>query len=124
LVANDNFSSSVYVSPQNWQGETKSIVNFAESWSLLWKQKNEKFEAFLKADANLSSLSRKLLYVWDGNHRLQAWLPCINSIHPNDVDWHVSIHSFVLDTTCKLVELLIAMTNLNKYVKIKPKLDA
>jgi hypothetical protein len=100
------------------------MANFAESWSLHWKQKNEEFEAFLKANVNLSSLFGKLLYVWDGNHRLQTWLPCINSIHPNDVDWHVSVRNFVLDTTCELVELLITMTNLNKYVKIKPKRDA
>ncbi len=77
-----------------------------------------------RQSANLSSLFGKVLYVWDNNHRVQAWLPCINSIHPNDVDWHVSVHSFVLDTTCELVELLTAMTNLNKYVKIKPKHDA
>jgi hypothetical protein len=62
-IANDYFSSNVYVSPQNWQGETKFMANFAKSWSLLWKQKNEEFETFLKADANMSSLSRKLLYV-------------------------------------------------------------
>jgi len=43
------------------------MANFAEFWSFHWKQKNEKFEAFLKADANLSSLFGKL-YVWDGNH--------------------------------------------------------
>ncbi len=98
MVANDNFSFSVYVSPQNWQGETKSMANFEKSWSLLWKQKNEEFEAFLKADAKLSFLSRKLLYVWDDNHRLQAWLPCINSIHLNDVDWYVYVHDFVFDT--------------------------
>jgi len=28
-----------YVSPQNWQGETKSMANFANPQSLLWKQK-------------------------------------------------------------------------------------
>lgn len=99
------------------------MVNFEESWSLLWKQNNEEFEAFFKVNAKLSSLSRKLLYVWDGNHRLQAWLPCINSVHLNDVDRHVSVHDFVLDTTCKLVELLTTMTNLNEYVRIKPERD-
>jgi hypothetical protein len=49
------------------------------------------------------------------------WLPCINSIHSDDVEWHVYVDNFVLDTTCKLVELLTTiLTNLNKYVKIKP----
>jgi hypothetical protein len=61
-----------------------------------------------------------MFYVLDNNHRLQTWLPCINSIHSDDVEWHVYVDSFVLDTTCELVELLTTMTNLNKYVKIKP----
>jgi hypothetical protein len=60
LVANDNFSSSVYVSPQNWQGETKFMANFRKSWSLLWKQKNEEFEAFLKAKCQL------VIFIWKG----------------------------------------------------------
>jgi len=68
----------------------------------------------------MSSLFGNMFYVWDNNHRLQTWLPCINSIHPNDVESHVYVNSFVLDTTCELVELLTTMTNLNKYVKIKP----
>jgi hypothetical protein len=35
-----------------------------------------------------------------------------------------SMDSFVLDTTCGLVEILITIIDFNKYVKIKPKGDA
>jgi hypothetical protein len=62
-----------------------------------WKEKNEKIEAFLKLDANLSSLFRKMFHVWDGKHRLQAWFPYINSVHSNDVDEHVFVDNFGLD---------------------------
>ncbi len=79
-----------YVSPQNWQGETKSMAKVLESRSLPWMQNNEDFEEFLKVDANLSSLCGKMFHVWDDNHRFQAWLPYINSIHSNDVEWHFS----------------------------------
>lgn len=39
-----------YVSPQNRQGKTEPMINFVDSWSLLWKEKNEQFEAVLKVD--------------------------------------------------------------------------
>ncbi len=52
-----------YVSPQNWQGETKSTAKVLESQNLPWMQNNEDFEEFLKVDANLSSLCGKTFHV-------------------------------------------------------------
>ncbi len=58
--------------------------------------------------------------MWDGNHRLQVWLPYINHLHNDEPSWHISIDSIVLDTSHDgLVELLTTMTELNKYV-LKP----
>ncbi len=86
-----------YVYQQNWQGKIKSMAKFVNSWNPLQKEKNEKIEAFLKPDANLSSLFRKMFHIWDGKHRLQAWFPYINLVHLNDVDEHVFVDNFVLD---------------------------
>lgn len=55
---------------------------------------------------------------------LRAWLPYINLVQQNDVNWHVYVNNFVLHTTCKLIELLAIMVDLNKYVNIKPRGDA
>jgi hypothetical protein len=41
---------------------------------------NEKFESFLVVNLDLKSLFRGMFFVWDGNHRLQAWLPYINHL--------------------------------------------
>jgi hypothetical protein len=56
------------------------------------------------------------VFVWDGNHKLQAWLPYFNRLHNDEPSWHIFIDSIVLDTSHGCVELLIAMTKLNKYV--------
>lgn len=52
-----------YVSPKNWQGKTKFTTNFVKFKSSFWKLKNEKFEAFLKTNVNLSSLCGKMFHV-------------------------------------------------------------
>jgi len=45
--------------------------------------KNDKFKDFLKGDPNLSRLPGKMFHVWEGNHKLQVWLPYMNKMHPN-----------------------------------------
>jgi hypothetical protein len=34
--------------------------------------------------------------------------------HPNELKWHVKVHSFVLNTTNGLMELFIVMIDINK----------
>lgn len=43
------------------------------SWDDLWIEVNNEFERDI-AGTEWSFLSNKLLYVWDGNHRLRAWM--------------------------------------------------
>ncbi len=80
---------------------------------------NEKFESFLLVDPYLKSFFRRIFFVWDGNHRLQAWLLYINCLHDDEPSWHISVDSIVLDTFHGLIELLTAKIELNKYV-LKP----
>jgi hypothetical protein len=47
---------------------------------------NNEFEFFLKVDANLRGFFNKMFFVWNGNHRLQAWLPIINKDHDDDFE--------------------------------------
>jgi hypothetical protein len=57
-----------------------------------------------------------MFFVWDGNHKLQAWLPYIQHVHNEDPEWHYLVDSIVFNTSHCLVELLIAVTYLNKSV--------
>jgi hypothetical protein len=56
-----------------------------------------------------------MFFVWDGNHHLQTWLLYIDMIHLDDYTLHILVDAIVLGTTDGLVELLIVMTNLNKF---------
>ena len=51
------------------QDVTEEIM---EGWDEIWKQKNETFENEI-AGTCWAGISRKMLYTWDGNHRLYAW---------------------------------------------------
>ncbi len=55
-----------------------------------------------------------MFFMWDGNHRLQVWMPYICFVYDDDVSWHISMDSILLDVFHGLVELLTIMTDLNK----------
>jgi hypothetical protein len=56
--------------------------------------------------------------VWDGNHRLQAWLPIINNEHQNDPSWHYAVESIILIVKGDVVGMLTALHEVNWYVMI------
>jgi hypothetical protein len=53
-------------------------------------------------------------FVWDGNPKLQTWLPYINHVHNDKPSWHIYVDSIVLDTSHKFVKLFTTMMDLNK----------
>ncbi len=79
-----------------------------------WLFENEQFEHFFFGDLDFKFLSSRMFFVWDGNHRLQAWLPYIQCVYNEDPKWHYSMDSIVLNTSHCLVELFTATTDLNK----------
>ena len=60
-------------------------------WSTEWKVVNEEFEKTLLADEDLKIFSNKMFMVWDGNHRLQAWMPSIEQFYIHDINWHFCV---------------------------------
>lgn len=59
--------------------------NIIAEWDPCWVKVNEKFERELKS-SGWSELRGKMFYVWDGNHRLRAWMEEIKTskslVHP------------------------------------------
>jgi hypothetical protein len=55
-----------------------------------------------------------MFYVWDSNHQLQAWMPYISRVHPNDLSWHIVVDFIMLDMREGLIHLLIVMIEMNK----------
>ena len=87
-----------YVSVVDNNGHSTEITReIAESWSPEWRQVNDEFERMLQADEDLCVFSNMMFMVWDGNHRLQAWMPLINEYHKGDISWHYAVDSIILD---------------------------
>ena len=76
---------------------------------------NDVFEKILQTDGDLKVFSDKMFMVWDGNHRLQAWLPIINQDHTHDPAWHYVVESIILDVKGDIATMLTALHEVNWY---------
>lgn len=103
-----------YVSTTIWQGEEALVDFYEEGWDQHQKVAIDEFEVFMRGDPYLSMFSKCMFHVQDESHHLQAWMSFITWVHLDDATWHICINSIFLDTTRGLMELLAAMTNLNK----------
>ena len=104
-----------YVSTSNFT-DTERLVTADEraAWGPHWCQKDREFEEFLLGDLELRSLSNKYFFVWDGNHRLIAWMEFIAQSYPHDIHWHYRVRSNVLHTKGNVANSLTPMHDINK----------
>jgi hypothetical protein len=87
-----------YVFTTNNKGVEKFVIpKLFDSWDIHWQAKNVKFEEYFKVDLDIQKLSNMMFFVWDGNHRLQAWLPYIDQMHKTKENSHVAVDSIILD---------------------------
>jgi hypothetical protein len=104
-----------YVYPLNWKGEEEFVDSNVDFWNAHWHFENEKFEHFLLGNPNFKFLPN-CIFLWEDNHKLQIWLFYTQRVHHEDPKWHYSVDSIVFNASHALVELLIAMTDLNKSI--------
>ena len=106
-----------YVALEDNEGRTVPVTqDISDSWSPLWKSANEAFESELQKDDVLKQFSGQMFHVWDGNHRLQAWMPIINRDHSHDAKWHYAVESIILNVDGQVAPLLTALHQVNWYV--------
>jgi hypothetical protein len=106
-----------YVALENNEGKIVDVTpDIVASWSDKWVQANALFEEELNSDDDLRVFSGKMFMVWDGNHRLQAWLPIINNEHKDDPIWHYAVESIILVVGGDIVGMLTALHKVNWYV--------
>ena len=78
-----------YVALEDNHGHTNDVTpTVMAKWSMEWREVNDEFEKKLFADEDMKIFSDKMFMVWDGNHRLQAWMPIIEQFHTYDINWH------------------------------------
>jgi hypothetical protein len=104
----------MYISMYNNDKQTRDVTDeVMAKWSPLWRDANDAFEFELQSDEDWSQFSGKMFFVWEGNHRLSAWLRHINKHHADDPSWHISVQCIVLDPRGHVGNLLHAMHDIN-----------
>ena len=104
-----------YVSTTDFGGLERVVTNAdRQSWDKLWCRRNEEFEYFLGLHSELESLSNKFFFIWDGNHRHQAWTEFISQSYQDNYNWHYRVRSIVLNTKDDVASILTAMHDINK----------
>ena len=103
-----------YVALEDNHGHTNDVTpSVLAKWSPEWKQVNEEFENKLLADDDLKIFSNKMFMVWDGNHRLQAWMPIIEPFHTHDINWHFCVEVIILDPKIDVPSVIAALHEVN-----------
>jgi hypothetical protein len=99
-----------YVSLEDNERKTCSVTDeIMASWSQNWASVNAEFEHLLQSDDDLRMFFGKMFMVWDGNHRLQAWLSIINDDHGQDQSWHFSVESIILVVNGNITSLVASL---------------
>ena len=86
-----------------------------QNWDRQWKRRNQEFEDFLGLHPELHSLSNKFFFIWDGNHRHQAWTEFISETYVDNYNWHYRVRSIVLNTKDDVASILTAMHDKQSY---------
>jgi hypothetical protein len=106
-----------YVALENNEGKTMDVIpQIMASWNNNWVKANVEFENELNSDDDLRAFSGKMFMVWDGNHRLQAWLPIINNEHKNYRTWHFAVECIILVVNGDIAQMLTALHEVNWFV--------
>ena len=107
-----------YVSTTNFGGEEQLVTDAGRlSWNMHWQKRNDEFESFLSLHNELKELSNKFFFIWDNNHRHQAWTELISQSHSNDYNWHSKVRTIVLKTRDDIASILTAMHDINKAIE-------
>ena len=78
-----------YVSTTDFAGLERFVTDAdRQNWNRQWRRRNQDFEDFLGLHPELHSLSNKFFFIWDGNHRHQAWTEFILETYADNYNWH------------------------------------
>jgi hypothetical protein len=62
--------------------------------------------------------------VWDNNHQIQAWMPYISRVHPNDLFWHILVDPIVLNMRKGVATLALGSLQRQGLVGVRAKREA
>ena len=88
------------------------------SWDQHWQRANHCFQKELDKDKKLHKFKGKMFYVWEGNHRVTAWLHHNERHQSNEGQWHYSVDCIFLDQKGSVGVLLDAINDVNRLITI------
>ena len=84
------------------------------SWGPIWREKNEIFNCYVQDLPELRQFTNFMFFDYDGNHRRVAWMNYIKPLHKDEITWHFSIDSIILDTKWQIGVVMQVMQDINK----------
>lgn len=106
-----------YVALENNDSKNMDVTpDIITLWSPHWVNVNAEFESMLAAHLVLKVFCGKMFHVRDGNHKIQAWMPIINNDHSEEIDWHYTVESIILEVKGDVVSMLTALHEFNWLV--------
>ena len=104
-----------YVSTTDDSGTSQLVTDeIMQAWDAHWSIVNAAFERELMSNEHWRELSGYMFYIWDGNHRHQAWNDYILRFHSTDENWHYCVDSILLTSKGRHGVLLNAMNDINR----------
>ncbi|MCO5614467.1 hypothetical protein L7F22_068750 [Adiantum nelumboides] len=102
------------VSLKTPQMATADVIELvSNNWDPIWMKLNEDFERQLEDSGG--DVKGKMLYTWDGNHRLRAWNAEIDRAHKDDPSYHCCVGASMVDVTEENEgEVLTVVAQLNR----------
>ncbi len=101
----------LHISPTNWEAKKGSSgwIHGIMKWDL------EKKEFQIQGISSFRSqpcpiLQQDVFLVYDGNHKVHAWMSYINKVHPYEELWHVATDFIMLDTKKRCYGKLLTLS--------------
>ncbi|KAI5061131.1 hypothetical protein GOP47_0023636 [Adiantum capillus-veneris] len=108
-------------------GEETLITDIIkDSWDPMWLEADMEFEKEVSLKRELKFMSKKMFFVWEGNHRTKAWMEVITELFKEDKSRRVRVMCTLIDPRkvpeIALLASLQRMNVLNEHAVIKPLL--
>jgi hypothetical protein len=72
----------LHISPTNWEAKKVLVNEYMGSWNEMWRRRN-----FFILIPTCRFLQQDVFLVYDGNHKLHAWMSYINKVHLDEELW-------------------------------------
>jgi hypothetical protein len=87
-----------------------------DTWDDIWKKKSAGFDKELER-LGYDNLIGKMFWLWEGNHRTQAWMSAIKDLFSNREDKHISVKTWLLHGKLEnQMKILQSCQDVNGYV--------